>query len=1234
MARITITSDPYNRESSMRNQPMCLGLVSVLVVPLCLALSMTATADEIKPAADAPQPLPPAESLAKFQVDPGFHVELVAAEPHVADPVAIAFDADGRIFAAELHGYNLEGYFDVQELNKTGVLDTTVRRISAPEWAQEKAKQLTYGTVKLLFDDNGDGRIDRSTVFADKLPPCYGLVAARDGVIVLCAPHILFLADRDGDGVAEVREVLFTGFNEGELWSRTNHLVWGLDNWIYACAGRGDPITVTGPHLEEPLKLGNVCYRFRADGSALEPATGTAGGFGLGMSDWGDRFLIHNSTNGLHVPPIPYRYQARNPHVAAPGGSQQAATYDTVFPISQPHPWRVARGNQAAWREFYGHREANPNGTFTAACSPTFYRGGAFPEAYDGNLFACESQQNLVNRAIPVREGTRIRLHRPADFDEREFLASTDGWFRPVNLETGPDGALYVVDMYREIIEDYSAIPRYLQQQYGLEKGGQHGRIWRVVAGDAPEPSPLRLSNASDDELVSAIEHPNAVWRQTAQRLLVERGPAHVADKLRAIALDGATSPQARLHALYSLQGLDLLDAPTVTAALDDAHFAVRWHALRLAEPFFDGHDSLVARVLAMTEDSDANVRLQVALSLGEIKHTRAVEALARLAIRDDDDGWHSYAILSSAGDNADRLLATLLSEPLGAIPLAFLGPLAKTIAIRGKDDELGRVLAAVAVLEGDGAGEIQRQCLEGLLSGSGNRREKALDTDAIRAALDQLLALPAPEVSLLAFKLAGALGVQDLPAVNEMFAAAGQRALDDEIDVAERQQALALLRHAPFELLAPIAPALLDTRQPIDLQVDAISVLGDATHDDVAAILLVGWDSYSPRIRDLVLSALVARSSRLAPLLDAIDQGRVAPATITALRRVQLLEHPDADIRARAADLLSRPTDDAERTALFATYGEALKKPRDQERGRQVFAQHCAACHRVEEVGHEVGPPLASAINRPDESLLNKILDPSGRITEGYQTYTVVTADGRVLSGVLASESATSLTLRRDKGAEDVVLRKDIDQIVAASKSLMPENLDQHISPRDMADLLAYLRGVFGPPAATAVTLFDGEAEFIDALPHGGGQATLDVDDAFWGEAALRISALQRYADRIAGWEFPIVEHPGPGEFRYLRLAWKSLDGEGVGLELADRGSWGPAESPARRYYSGTNVAPWNARQISAEAPRQWTVVTIDLWQDNGDFVLTGMAPTAMGGEALFDRIELLRSLDEVSAP
>jgi putative membrane-bound dehydrogenase-like protein len=481
----------------------------LLLFLLCPA---SALADQIPPATDAPKPLALLECQKLFQLPHGFRIELVAAEPMLAEPTGLCFDGRGRLFVCELHGYNRDGYYDIVELNKTAVLDKAVRRIPATKAAENRAALETYGTIKLLQSTKSDGRYDRMTVFADHLPPCYGLIPARDGVIAICAPDIVFLADRDGDGKAEIQERLFTGFGVGEIWSRISNPRWGLDNWIYVAAGAASAGTIKGPHLKGEVHLGNTCFRFKPDGSQLEPVSGGTSGFGLAFNDWGDYFLVTNQQHALYVAPLPHHSLARNPYYAAVNPVVNICSYGhpaKLFPTSKPDPWRRKRGEQPAWVKFYGSAETDA-GLFTSACAPVIYQADLFPESYRGNHFSCEPAQNLIHRCILEPRGAGFTVRRAEQ--GREFLTTTDGWFRPVNLTVGPEGALYVVDMYREIIEDYSAIPRYLQQQYveGLKAGHDKGRIWRIV----PVPSfPERTSNlagAESRDLVAELASPIA----------------------------------------------------------------------------------------------------------------------------------------------------------------------------------------------------------------------------------------------------------------------------------------------------------------------------------------------------------------------------------------------------------------------------------------------------------------------------------------------------------------------------------------------------------------------------------------------------------------------------------------------------------------------------------------------------------------------------------------------------
>ncbi|MFP6668928.1 MAG: PVC-type heme-binding CxxCH protein, partial [Pirellulales bacterium] len=655
----------------------------------------------IKTAHDAPQPMSPEASAAKIRLPKGFAIELIACEPLTHDPSCIAFDERGRLFVCELHGYNIEGHIDVTELNKTGVLDRKVRRIrwelQGGKIAEEAAKR-QYGVVKMLTDTDGDGLMDKAKVWAEGLPPCYGVIPARGGIIVVCAPEIIFLADRNDDGNPEVRETLFRGFRTQVMERGVNNPRWGLDNWIYVGAG-GTGGTIHGPHLAKPVELRHSDFRIKADGSAIEPVNGRVGTFGLTINDVGDRFPSTGGRPAMYALPLPYRYLARNPYVVTPDTNLSAATYNRGYRISQPHPWRVKRGRDPAWVKFYGGRETNSN-FFSGGCSNTFYGDPLFPAEYRGNIFYCEPSLNIVHRCVVTRDGPGYKGQRATAEQESEFLASTDQWFRPMNLRVGPDGAIYIVDMYREIIEDYSAIPRFLQQQYGLDKGGNYGRIWRLAPESAVRRRPDDFSRFSAEQL-ARVAGDASLWRRlTAQRLLVRRNDTSAAETLTAH-LRSKAAPQACIHALYTLDGLGRLRVSDVVRALKHKHHRVRIHALRLAERWLDENNALLKQVVSMTEDDGPGVRLQLAMSLGESNDVRVIEALLTLTREHGSEHWMAAAILSSSSNHAGTLLLGLLRQAvLTAGARTLLQPLAATVAGRRDGSAMSRTLATVPGLD------------------------------------------------------------------------------------------------------------------------------------------------------------------------------------------------------------------------------------------------------------------------------------------------------------------------------------------------------------------------------------------------------------------------------------------------------------------------------------------------------------------------------------------------------
>jgi len=1205
-----------------------------------LLLSWLAVANDGTDAADIPdipKPLPPEEQIELFQVPEGFRVEFVAGEPMLEEPTAMAFDAQGRIFVCECHGYNLDGYEDAAEWKRKGIEPSReIIRYSATKQSRERAAKGTFGRVRLLEDTDGDGRMDRSTIWADRLPPCYGVVAAREGVIVLCAPDIVYLADRDRDGRAEVRETLFTGFNPWEIWSRINNPRWGVNNWIYAVGGVSGGGTIRGPALPRELHAGDGCFRFKPDGRALDPVSGRTSGFGQAINDWGDRFLLSNNQRALYVAPLLYRYLARNPYYAAPQTtlSVGGAGYMEVYPVSHAHPHKIERSARPEMMNKYGAKETAPNGYLTAASGPCIYQATDFPPEYCGNHFCCDNAQNMILRGVITRQGTSYKISRAEGEENREFLTSTHLWFRPVNLTLGPDGGLYIVDMYREIIDDYSVFPRDLQLKYmdSLIRGDRMGRIWRVVAKDATKRRKVNLQNASTAELVAELSNANAWWRQTAQRLLVERGDKSAVGLLGAVVRHRKT-PQGRIHTLYTLDALGGLDAALIEEALDDPHFAVRVHALRLADRRLDQRPALIAKVCRMIDDSDPGVRLQLAFTLGESKDEQVVPALAELVARCGNDSWVQAAVMTSVPDRPFQLLAAVIhrqDDP--GHSHALIPPLASMVGARHDDQEIGQLLNMIAEIETGDSARLQAASLKGLFQGLNRGKPQPMTSPAGQNALRRLLANTSAEVQQLALHVAGQVKLQESPEMEAAFAAAGETALDGSRSVEERRGAVALLASAPFALLSPVAGELLDARQPLDLQLAAVRALSSTDQPKAASVLLANWQSYTPKVRAAVIDAMFSRKDRLGELLRAIDQGTIKPSALDASRRMQLLENSDIAIRQRAKTLLAAEGAGKGRAEIVARYRAALAGLRDPKRGKEVYEKHCAKCHRLKEQGYDVGPDLASAFTRGDKTIVADILDPSSQITVGYRSYTVITEAGRIFTGVLGAETATSITLRKEEKAEETILRRDIDEMAASELSLMPEEMEKEVDPQDVAGLIAFLRETLGPPAPTAVTLFEDDSSFVQALTDGAGKATIRREDRLSGTASLAITPPYRGTRRFPGWEYRIVENPAPGEFRYLRFAWKSRRGSGVMLELAGNGSWPPADEPRWRYYSGKNTTPWPGQQVSAHAPDDWAVVTRDLWRDFGEFTLTGIAPIAMRDEVLFDRIELLRTLDDVN--
>ncbi|HUR53723.1 MAG TPA: PVC-type heme-binding CxxCH protein, partial [Gemmataceae bacterium] len=613
----------------------------------------------------APGPLSPKDELATFRIAKGFKIELVASEPDVIDPVAMCFDEKGRLFVAEMRGYPNGGVGTGKE---------------------------TRGRIKCLTDADGDGVFETSVTFAEGLRFPMGLTPYQGGIIVAVAPDILYLEDTNGDGKADKTTVLYTGFNLANIQQMVNSLQWGLDNWVYGCAGSDGGIITCPQKPDMPaVNLRNRGLRFKPNvPGSLEP-TSSGGQYGLTADDYQRWFTATNSQH-LRQIVLPDQYLRRNPYLPV-----SAVTLDIpehgpaakVFRISPFEPWRVERtarraGSPDAKR--FPTTELVPGGYFTSACSPLIYTGELFPESYRGNNFVCDPANNLIHREVLEEKGA-VFVAKRVDPD-REFLASTDNWFRPVHLTTGPDGAMYVLDFYREVIETPLSLPEDIKAKLNLESRGR-GRIWRIApegfkASKMPDLAALSVAKLAD-ELVS----PNPWRRLTAQRLLVERQANDATEGIRGLLPKAAGQP-ARGNLLWALHGLGSLRAEDILPVFDDPQPGVREQAVRLAEGFFAGSPEFQGRATKLSADPSPRVRFQLALSAHSLP-----SVLLALLEKDAADSWTVTAALSSARENGFPLIEML--APKKSVNTAILTRLAAMVGARSNSAEIEHVLGEIA---------------------------------------------------------------------------------------------------------------------------------------------------------------------------------------------------------------------------------------------------------------------------------------------------------------------------------------------------------------------------------------------------------------------------------------------------------------------------------------------------------------------------------------------------------
>ena len=919
-----------------------------------------------------------------FTVKEGFELQLAAAEPLVADPVAMCFDEFGRLFVVEMIGYS--------------------------ERQHEK-----LGRVRRLVDTNGDGRFDQSTIFAKGLAWPTAVFCSNGGVFVGVTPDLFFFKDTDGDGVADTKKKVFTGFGQARLNVQGifNSLRWGLDNRIHgATAHSGGSIMKPGTD-GKPVSLRG--RDFSIDPRTLElRAEGSTAQHGMSFDNFGRKYVCSNSS---HLQALMYdtRYAGRNQHYAMPGQRVSIAADGAsapVFRLSPDEPWRIVRTRWRVAKAVRGPVEGGGrvSGYFTAATGITIYRGDALGKGFAGNAFIADAGSNLIHRKLILHDQVQPVGVRPKDEQQREFMASTDNWFRPVQFANAPDGCLYVADMYRETIEHPWSIPLSIKKHLDLNSGNDRGRIWRITPKNFKPPKRKLPGGMNAAELVAALAHPNGWHRDTAARLIYERQDKSMVPALEKLA-EKSKSTLGRIHALWALRGLGALKPRHVLGAFKTG--AVR-HGLVFAEGFLENKE-VAAAVLALADHELPAARFQLALTTSRIPSSDGKTALlVKLLTKAGGDRWLAAATLNAMTDNLDVVFGEILSEK--AVSSALKTEVIRLIGRRNKKNEVAAVVRVLAKRKPDS----ETIAWVGAL-GRSSSQLAGLQKEALRWM--SLSASEKPDADLI--------------------------------------PAMQLAAREGYEAAAPALLNVARNRKSDAARVAAVRALAQFRQPRVGADLLGIWAKGSGRVRAEILAGMVARPERVAGLLSALENKRVAKGEVPVSVANTLRGQKNAGLRARAIKIFGVPEKTKTRQEVINDYLPALKLKGDAAKGRVVFTTRCAMCHRYGKEGFALGPDLVTIKTTGKEKILTNFINPNRELPANYVAYVIATKNGEEIVGLLGDETTTHVRVKLPLGQERLLPRTQVKSMRSLGQSIMPVGLEAGLSKQQVADLLEFISTV-----------------------------------------------------------------------------------------------------------------------------------------------------------------------------
>ncbi len=861
---------------------------------------------EITPVLDSP-PLSPTRSLKKVQVPKGYKIELVANEPLVKDPVAIDWSNDGSIWIAEMADY---------PSGENGV----------------------SGRIVKLVDNDGDHLPDKREVLIEEISFPTGVMSWGRGVIITAGGRILYAEDLNGDGGADLIEDWFTGFVEDNQQLRVNSLRWGLDGWIYCAsgghhAGFGLNTVINSVKSGKKFKLGSRDFRFRPDGS-FEPIAGPSQ-FGRVRDNDGNWFGVQNANPLWHYV-LQDHYHKRNPDIAAP---------DPRKMLRGKSPKVYSAGK--AQKRFHGF---DMIGRYTSACGISIYRDNQLFDHPEGTMsaFTCEPFSNLVQRHILTNHGPTYIAER-ADDGKFDFFASGDRWCRPVMSRTAPDGSLWVIDMYRYMIEHPHWLPPNGKQELKPHyySGQDKGRIYRITK-----------------------KNHNHVWGPITKK------------SSNGILQDLALKESFRNGSKINWRKEDVLEG------LQSNKVSIRRMALKESEKF----PELFREVSELCTDPNFKVRLQVAYTLGEFEHDLAGEALASLAKKDGSDVFMAAAILSSAIPHYRKLVRAQNLSPLimeGLLKMHERFPsLAEELSIS-------------------------------ILNSKSNESKWRLLTHA------------SPKIQ------------------NRARSAALTLATDENKPDLERVEAMALLGKEDVDQLS----ILLKSSSSIEIQTAVIDQLSKTNSFEK---ILESWPGFEPRIKHSAEMAFLSKDDGTKILIKGLQSEKINTVELSSSCIERLKNHRNEKIRKQTNEIFSK-SNSINKKLVYSKFKPSLSINGDYEKGKMHFLARCSTCHRLDDVGRDVGPNLKALSDKSRQSLFDAILNPSSSIEPQYLAYNIE-HKGENIFGLIQSETSNSLIVKLLDGTTRVVKRDEITNLQGTGKSIMPDGLEAGLSVEDFADLLGFL--------------------------------------------------------------------------------------------------------------------------------------------------------------------------------